>query len=280
MAVPEFVVIGHLVKDVDGSSWRPGGTVTYAAAQAARLGLRVGVVTRASREVDSGVIRDASVHCVPSAETTTFENRYEKGVRVQHVWARSTTIEAEDVPKEWRGAAIVLIGPVLREASPALAGLFPRSLVGLCAQGWLREVDDDGLVAACAWDARLPLEGIDIIFASDDDLGGDSGAVEDWRRRSKIVAITGGRGGARVYNDGRWRNIEAFPHYEVEPTGAGDVFAAAFMIGLKETNSVPEVARFAGAAAGLSVEGEGTANVATRAQIERVLAEHPEVVLK
>jgi sugar/nucleoside kinase (ribokinase family) len=95
-----------------------------------------------------------------------------------------------------------------------------------------------------------------------------------------LVAVTGGEGGARLYADGRWRRIAAFPHEEVDPTGAGDVFAAAFLISYSEADDIPVAARFAAAAAALSVGAEGTAGVATREEIDQMLAEHTEVTLR
>jgi len=281
MTAPDFLVIGHVVKDVSDGGWRPGGTVTYAATQAARLGLGVGVVTRASADVDlSAHLPGICVHRTLSGETTTFENRYEQGTREQHVWTRGSAIEAEDVPRECRGARIVLLGPVLGEVAPGLAKLFPGALVGFCAQGWLRDVRPDGLVVRRRWDASQSVHGAHVVVVSDEDLEDDEDALEQWRRETSIVVVTGGKGGARVYDEGRWRRIGAFPHEEVDPTGAGDVFATAFVIALDETKSVASAARFAAAAAGLSIEAEGTAKVATREEIERVLAEHPGVVLK
>jgi sugar/nucleoside kinase (ribokinase family) len=79
---------------------------------------------------------------------------------------------------------------------------------------------------------------------------------------------------------GAWRQIEAFPEREVDPTGAGDIFAAAFLIRLAESDDVAEATRFASAAASISVGGEGTDSVPTRAQVESLLAQHPEVALR
>ena len=100
----------------------------------------------------------------------------------------------------------------------------------------------------------------------------------DYKKGDQIV--TQGKGGARMYSDGRWRKIGAFPHREVDPTGAGDVFATAFVIALEEKGSVEAAARFAAAAAGLSVEAQGIERVATRPEIEAVLTAHPEVTLE
>lgn len=58
---------------------------------------------------------------------------------------------------------------------------------------------------------------------------------------------------------------------EVDPTGAGDVFAAAFLVSLRRREAVATAARFAAAAAAISVEGFGLGAIPTRAVIEERL---------
>ena len=51
-ATPEFLAIGHVARDLlPNGGWRLGGTVTFAAFTAQRLGLRAAIVTSASPEV-------------------------------------------------------------------------------------------------------------------------------------------------------------------------------------------------------------------------------------
>jgi len=95
-----------------------------------------------------------------------------------------------------------------------------------------------------------------------------------------VVVLTRDRGGARVHERGAWGEIAAFPANEVDPTGAGDVFAAAFLVRYHETNDTSIATRFACAAAACSVEAPGTARVATRSVIESRMAKHPEIALR
>jgi hypothetical protein len=220
------------------------------------------------------------VRRIPSETTTTFENRYDSGRRIQHVWEQAPPIGPEHVPQEWRRARMVLLGPVLGEVPIGLGRLFSGSLVGYCPQGWLRDVRSDGLVLRRSWRKATCLRGGDLLVVSEEDVEGDDVALEAWVRDVPVVVVTEGRRGARVHANGRWRHIDAFPQEEVDPTGAGDVFAAAFMVALSESGDVAVAARFGGAAASLSVGGEGAAAVATRDEIEQVLADHPEVRLR
>jgi sugar/nucleoside kinase (ribokinase family) len=64
----------------------------------------------------------------------------------------------------------------------------------------------------------------------------------------------------------------AIPAYSAEPvdlTGAGDVFATAFLVRYHETHNPIEAGRFAHATAACAIEGEGTGSIPTR---ERLLA--------
>lgn len=281
MPVPDFLVIGHLVKDLGPDGWRPGGTVTFASLLAQRMGLSVGVVTRAGPDVDCrALLPQAEVICSPSDATICFDNRYVDGRRRQWVSAGAATITPAHVPLAWRTARIVLLGPVWPEMSPELSELFPGSLVGVSAQGWLRRRDAQGQVRRQHWRGTPFWRGAQVLFVSEEDLGRGREDLHRWASEVPIVAFTKGWRGARVFAAGRWRRLPPFPGQEVDPTGAGDVFAAGFLVRLWETGDIGEAARFGGAAASLSVAATGAEGVPTREQIEGRLARYPEVRLR
>jgi sugar/nucleoside kinase (ribokinase family) len=95
-----------------------------------------------------------------------------------------------------------------------------------------------------------------------------------------IIAFTRGYNGADICVRGNWRHIDAFPANVVDPTGAGDVFAAAFLIRMWESGDVWKATRFASCAASFSVEGEGIAGIPTREQVEARLKENPGIVAR
>jgi sugar/nucleoside kinase (ribokinase family) len=86
--------------------------------------------------------------------------------------------------------------------------------------------------------------------------------------------------GAQVFVEGVWRRIGAFDEREIDPTGAGDTFATAFLIRLHETNDPAEAARFGAAAASLSIGGVGVEATPDRAQIDARMRRNPEVALR
>ncbi|HZP56768.1 MAG TPA: PfkB family carbohydrate kinase [Dehalococcoidia bacterium] len=282
MSAPDFVVAGHAVRDVIPGGWRMGGTVTFAAVQAHRLGLSVGVVTRAADDLDvAAELPFAEVVRVPSETTTTFENVYVAGQRKQRVLSRAGDIRAEDVPDAWRAAPIVLLGPVLGELAPEFGGRFAgEGLLGVSAQGWLRALDGAGHVRHTPWTGAPFWTGADVLFVSDEDLAEGDAMLERWTREVPAVAMTESWRGARVHSGGAWRRMDAFPETEVDPTGAGDTFATALLVRLRETGDVLEAARFGAAAASISVGGVAAEAIADRAAIEARLRAYPQVALR
>jgi sugar/nucleoside kinase (ribokinase family) len=281
MTRPDFLVMGHVVKDVVPGGWRLGGTAAYASLQASRLGLRTAVVTSAPGSMDlAALLPGVEVHRVPSRRATTFRNCYQDGERRQFVLGEARSLAVADVPDVWRGTPIVLLGPVCGEVPPEATSLFAGSLVGVCAQGWMRGVDHEQRVTRRAWPVSSSWASGDAIFVSEDDLGGDARWLDGWTAVFRVVAYTQASRGACLHVDGRWCHIDAFPEGEVDPTGAGDVFAAAFLARLHESGDAAQAARFAAAAASISVSGEGTLAIPDRRHIEERMAEHPEIILR
>ena len=280
MSAPDFVTVGHAVRDLHADGWRLGGTITFAAVQAHRLGQSVGVVTRVAHDVDlMAALPFATIEAGVSRETTAFENVYEGGVRHQRVRAVGDPIENSDVPEAWlRDARIALIGPVFGEVDASLADQFSsHTFVGLSAQGWLRSLDKDGNVVRSAWTGAPFWRGATTVFVSDEDLVGGRDDTAAWCRDVPVVAMTESRRGLQVWTDGRWWRMGAFPSQEVDPTGAGDTFASAFLIRFAECGDAREAARFGAAAASLAVGGEGVGVQPAREEIEERMRAYPEI---
>jgi 1D-myo-inositol 3-kinase len=266
MDLPEFLAIGHVARDIGDGGLATGGTAAYGALAASRLGLRASIVTSAGPDLvfsPSGV----QLHTVLSDETTTFRNVYALGERTQHLDSVAGPISPGDVPPEWRHAPMVLLGPLTGEVDHELARHFPNSLVVASLQGWLRRWDTGGRVAARAWDGLEVLPYVDAAVVSEKDFE-DGRLVDLWAGIAEILIVTMGRMGARLHTRGRWHDIPPFPAKEVDPTGAGDVFAAAYLARYRETGDPLESARFAGAAASLTVEAPGVSGIPTRTQVE------------
>ncbi len=285
---PEFLVCGHVVQDLlsDGEpeAWRLGGAVAYASRLARKFGLRTAALTSAGPDMDfSELLPGIAVATRRSEETTQIRNMYTDGRRSQEMPQRASDIGANDLPEAWRAAPVVLLGPVAGEVDESLASSFSGRLVGAGAQGWLREVGPHAQVRPVPperWEASAVLERVGALFVSDEDVPAQSAeaALQRWTGMVQTVAFTRGYNGADVCHLGEWRHIDAFPAQATDPTGAGDVFATAFLIRLSETREVWEATRFASCAASFVVEGEGVSAVPDRASVEARLRENPDIV--
>jgi ribokinase len=94
------------------------------------------------------------------------------------------------------------------------------------------------------------------------------------------VIITMGARGAWVAGAGIRQLIPAFKVKAVDTTAAGDVFNGALALALAEGKPLLEAARFASAAAAISVTRMGAQTSApTRKEIERLLATGEEAIM-
>ncbi len=268
---PNFVVVGHVVRDLspDGST-RLGGTALHAAWTIARLGHPVGVVTRCADDlVVDGIPPGVEIVRASSAHTTTFENIYQPSGRVQTVHQVAEPIQVTDIPWEWLDAPVVLLGPVAGEIAPSFATRFRRSLVAVTAQGWLRRWDGRGRVRPTGpREAFVNLPPLGAMFLSREDWTGAWEELEEACASIPILAVTLPEQGVRLRWGDAWHDIPAVPVSTVDPTGAGDVFAAAFLVRFFETRDPLTAARFAVCAAALSATGAGLAHVPDRTAVE------------
>ncbi len=285
---PQFLVIGHVVQDLApderAAAWRLGGTTSYAALLATRLGLDTAVLTAAAADLSlEKALPGAEIVSVSSPRSTQIRNLYAAGGRVQHIPQQASAIKPGSLPDDWRRAEIVLLGPVADEVDDALAACFPQALLGVSAQGWLREIGPDGRVQPLPperWRAETVLRPAQVLFVSDEDLPPSRrrrAVLTRWSRQVEVLAYTRAERGAEICHRGAWRHIDAFPAEAVDPTGAGDVFATAFLIRYREAGDPWEAARFAAGAASFVMEAEGPANTPDRTMIEERLRAHPEI---
>lgn len=281
---PDFLIIGHITKDLTDDGYRLGGTATYSALAASRLGQRVAVVTSAGPDLDLGItLAGIEVRRQPSPATTTFRNVYEGEGREQFVSTVAHPLTARDVPREWREARIVHLAPVAQEVEMGVAALFPRSLVGATAQGWLRGWDETGCVRYRPWPwtgtgqagARL-----DVLILSREDVDFREEVIARLAEEPRVLVVTEGDGGASVHQGGRWYHVPGFPVAERHPTGAGDVFAAAFLVSYARSRDPVTSALFGNCAASFLVEG-GLDCLPSPAQVqERLLALRQDPILR
>jgi sugar/nucleoside kinase (ribokinase family) len=270
----DYLVIGHLTRDLTPDGPRLGGTAAYSALTARALGLRVGVVTAWAAELPLGPLRDIPIASFPTETSTTFENIQTDHGRVQYIRAVAPRLDLFAVPEVWRTASIVHLGPVAQEVEPALVRSFPAGLLGLTPQGWLRGWNNEGRVFPVEWpEASFALERAGAAVISVEDVGGNEDRIEEIATYTPILAVTEASHGSRLYWQGDVRRFAAPNVPEVDPTGAGDIFATAFFTRLFTTRDPWEAARFATLLAAASVTRPGLAGIPTPQEIEESMLE-------
>jgi hypothetical protein len=273
MNCPDYLVIGHITKDLLNGGFTVGGTVTYSGLTARNLGRRVGVVTSASPDLDlKQTLPGIEVVSVPSPVTTAFQNVYHNGTRQQFIKAVAERITVEAIPPQWHYSATVQLGPLNQELDEEMIHLFKGSLIGVTPQGWMRRWDDEGRVSPTAWAApEKVLPFARVLILSEEDVSGDMALIQEYVELTEIVVVTAGWKGSTVYHGSQRRYFPAREVIAVDPTGAGDVFAAAYLIRLEETGDPWEAAHFANCVASFSVEKPGVTGIPSRQQVEACL---------
>jgi len=273
--MPRLLAIGHVTWDRVAGGDVLGGAVSYAALTAAKLGWEAAVLTCASRDfVPERDLPGIAVFQRLASATTRFQNLYsDSGERQQMLRARSDDIDLSILPDSWRNPEALFLAPVAGEVAGGMATAFEAEVVGAAAQGWLRAFDADGSVSAKTWESSgTDLAGVHVLFLSEQDLPEARRAARELLSAIPMVALTRGWEGLTFLTRDGALDVPALPRTEVDPTGAGDVFAAAFLVRYHETHDVLEASAFASCAASCAVEAVGATGLGDRAEIGKRMA--------
>jgi sugar/nucleoside kinase (ribokinase family) len=270
----DYLTIGHITRDITTDGFVPGGTVLYSALTARALGLRVGIVTACGADYSIPEFEGITVAAQPGETTTTFENIYSPEGRVQVLHEVADPINLSSIPETWRNAPVVHIAPVVHEIDPSLARYFTQSLVCLTPQGFMRTWDKTGLVSSSEWpESAFVLENSDAAVISLEDVDGDETRIEEMQRSIRVLAVTEGAEGVRVFWNGDVRHFSPPKVKEIDSTGAGDIFAACFFARYHATRDPWEAGRFAVRLAAYSVTRRGTDSIPTTKEISMTSTE-------
>ena len=284
---PDMLLIGHVACDLESadrhSAYRLGGTVSFGAITALRLGRRPTVITRAAATTDlSELPAGLDLHLLPSPVTTTFANIYTEHGRLQYCYEQALPITAADIPAALHHPHAVLLGPLVNEITEDVAEIFhDDTLVAAVPQGWMRQWDATGRVTAKPWqNAEAILPHLTVLVLSLEDIDQDLSRLDPWFAYVSLIVLTEYHDGSTIYQrqaDGSivQSKIPPRPANEVDPTGAGDVFATAFVIRLQETGDPIQSARFANITASFSVEHPGVTGIPERTQVLAYMEAHP-----
>jgi hypothetical protein len=267
----DYLIIGHITRDLIPNGERIGGTAAYAALTARALGLRVGIVTSLPNEMLETANLPADIQIVnqPAETATTFKNTETETGRRQRLHAQANEISFAAVPQIWHRTPIIHLAPVVRELGETIGNHLSPTLLGVTPQGWLRQWDADGNISPRKWSEMEPsLKQVGAAVLSVEDVQDDEELIEEMSIHCRVLAITEASEGARLYWNGDLRRFRAPKVDEIDPVGAGDIFAAAFFIRLYTTRDPWEAARFANCIAAGSVTWHGLESIPTPEEIQ------------
>jgi sugar/nucleoside kinase (ribokinase family) len=278
-AMFDACVIGHVVRDENVISGAPrppapGGAAYYSSMVYARLGLHTAVVTkvaRADEELLLFELRDLGVEVfnLPTARSTVFRNIHapEQGnVRVQRVGDLAIPLEPAEIPAI--RSRIWQLGPLTnRDFRPEMTArcLAEGGLVGMDVQGLIRAVVDGEIHRTRPARGDAYLEGLDALKADEDEMLIFTGqdrippAAESVRRAGvREVLVTKADRGSTIFGERGAVEIAAVPpRRDVDATGCGDTYLAAWLARRIETSDLAECGAFASAVASIKIEGFG-----------------------
>lgn len=273
---PDYLIIGHITKDLHKKGYRLGGTVVYSGIIAHRLGLKVAVYTSGASHLALDILDGIDIIDQPGPGTTTFLNEYSSTDRVQRLLDRAEDLDPRLIPERWKQAQIIHLAPVAREIPLSTGSEFPGGLLGYSLQGWMRSWDGEGKISPIPLpDLELPAGRDSVGFLSLEDLGGDRDGLEQIQEQFPNLVLTLGPLGVELTTNARTQQVSTSPLEEIDPTGAGDIFAAAFMILWKLKGlTMRRSAQFANALASLSVRRIGPDGIPKKAEIMEILRDH------
>jgi len=269
---PDYLIFGHITQDLVKDDTRLGGTAIFSSILARRLGLDVALVTSYGADLDLEALDGIQIINQKGQVTTTFKNIYGATGRTQILLDRAKSLDPSLIPDSLRRAKIVHLAPVAREIDLQAGRKFPSSSLAYSLQGLLRDWDEAGFVHPAPLpelDQDGPLDGT--AFLSIEDLGFDRSGLEAIRGLFPDLVLTTGKNGAELYTKNEMQLIPTEPAPEVDPTGAGDIFAAAFIIAKSILGkSLPDSAHFANALAGISITRPGVDGIPTVEEITEI----------
>jgi 1D-myo-inositol 3-kinase len=251
-----IAAIGHLTRDVVADSApRPGGTVFYSARALARIGAAAHIAASCAAADRAELVPPLEAFGLPvtwheSATTTAYRLRYARsGRRIMRQEAVGDPWPPERALEAARDARWIHVGALTRTDFPrktlrALAAgrtllVDAQGLVRTPAVGPLRRNDEIGDVLRYATILKLDEEEAGILV-------GDTNARRLQTLGVPEVLLTRGARGSVVVTPAAIETVPALDiARDVDPTGAGDMFAAVYLAARVRGAEPAEAARSA-----------------------------------
>jgi sugar/nucleoside kinase (ribokinase family) len=272
MRVHRLAVVGLVSLDrVEGGPPCPGGAPFYAARALRLLGHPAVVATKGGRERSAVGLQALGVPVVhrPADRTIAFRIDYD-GEKRRLVLEESGEVFTREDVRGWLAPALVgadwiHAGALTRADFPVetLAALRRGRRLSFDGQGLVRPARKGEVVLDADYDPEV-LRHVDMLKLGEEEVDALGLRLEERSLRSlgvPEVVVTLGSRGAVVYADGLAEYLPTRPLADVDPTGAGDEFIAAYLSYRRHGHGPPSAGR--------------CANEAVRALLERCHRRRP-----
>ncbi len=272
----DVCIVGHVTRDVirsgDARRSGAGGVAYYASLALHRLGRRVAVITKMAKEDREELLSELeregiTVFSGDSTETTVFDNEYCEGnldSRVQTVTSVAEPFTSSDLGSV--SARWFYLGPLLScdMSVEFVETVEKRGKVALDAQGLIRKIEGKEIHSVRPAETKELIGPVSLLKVDADEAAtlSEANGREDAARRlhafgPQEVILTFGSKGSMIFENGRFYVIDPIAGKEVDATGCGDTYLAAYLDRRLASNDPGFSGRFAAAAATLALEQEG-----------------------
>jgi sugar/nucleoside kinase (ribokinase family) len=299
-SVLDLAVVGHFAIDQvqrNGKALPPslGGTVTFSSLAAARLGGKVGIVSKVGPDFRDDHLRvfarsgiDVSGVKKVKAPTTKYRLQYTGEERNLTLLSRCDPIRPDDVRQLRGNTKAIHLGPIAGEISLETVKEVTGwgNIVLLDLQGVIRRFSKKGGVSI-ERSPQLPeiVRSVTIVKSALSEgeavlnvLGFEKVAESFLDMGCKIAIVTLGAKGSYIStSDGEFLSIPAIkPRKVMDFTGAGDAYAGSFLVEYLKTKDVRRSGIIASSAVSFKVEGHSISGFASREEIEERAREYLE----
>lgn len=276
----DLVTVGHFSIDTIISSKTMdsitlGGPPTYVSVAAAKLGVRVSVISKVGDDfpkkyrtwLQNNNVDLSGLKRVSNACTTRYVLEYKNWERQLRLKAQAPPILPADIPSSLR-SAMIHVAPIANEVSGEVVSKLRKSARVLCLdpQGFVRSFDKKGNVSVKKWRDPEVLGQIEVFKSAIHEIQAVAGArdlkpamkeIVDYGPRTVIV--TRGMKGSTVLSENQFYNVPVCKSkIVVDPTGAGDAYVGGFLAEYVRDKDVLWCACVGSAAASFVVEAVGS----------------------
>jgi len=252
--------------------WRKvGGVTTYSGITYRRHGITTTIVSNIApkdEQVQAALEKEKIRVCSGrTTHTTHFRNEVIKNERKQKIPFRSAPINADSIKEIVQQASCIHLGPLHpQDIDPAVIEKikFSQLPVVLDIQGYTRRIKGEDITAAVSPRISSVLKISQIIKANEHELEAilsfldhDIGELIRSYNIEECVVTCGAKGGLVQDQNGNVHPYDATPVDSItDPTGAGDVFLAAYLISrFQKKQNITDACRYAAKLSAEQVRG-------------------------